>query len=407
MPTPNRFLTIHMIQNHVPANLNRDDLGAPKTAYFGGKLRLRISSQCLKRSIRRSELFAELCGGIRSRRLVEVIVELATQKNPAERESYLKSVQKVFRSLQLLPESSARGKKKAGESEEADAEGDPASQGKMLVFTTVEALQEMARALSQNEFTADFVKNILSQKTASPDMALCGRMLETGAIPNTRIEAALQVAHAISTHEIVPEVDYYVAADDIPGEDAGAGFLDEAGFGSATFYKYFCIDWDQLVKNLQGAEAPERLAAHTVAAFLRAAALVHPTGKRTSYAHHNPPDAIVVERRQVPVNYANAFVRPVEPGSRDIVGQSCAALSAYAEALDRAYGPPARRWAVVPFAPHRDAFEQGKAEAEILDKLDLLLAKVVADFGLNWEQVQQVKLDEENRLCTLLKAHSS
>ena len=69
------LIEIHAIQNHSPANLNRDDLGAPKTCYFGGVMRSRISSQCLKRSIRTSEQFKLLCGGVRTRRFrVEVAV---------------------------------------------------------------------------------------------------------------------------------------------------------------------------------------------------------------------------------------------------------------------------------------------------------------------------------------------
>lgn len=46
------LIEIHLLQNHSPGNPNRDDVGAPKSAYFGGRLRSRISSQCLKRSIR-------------------------------------------------------------------------------------------------------------------------------------------------------------------------------------------------------------------------------------------------------------------------------------------------------------------------------------------------------------------
>jgi len=69
------LIEIHMIQNHSPANLNRDDLGAPKTCYFGGVLRSRISSQCIKRSIRMSEEFRKLLGGIRTRQLARLIAE--------------------------------------------------------------------------------------------------------------------------------------------------------------------------------------------------------------------------------------------------------------------------------------------------------------------------------------------
>src|SRR5437870_5738533 len=54
------LIEFHFIQNHAPSNLNRDDTGSPKEAMFGGYMRARISSQCLKRSIRRSDLFEAL-----------------------------------------------------------------------------------------------------------------------------------------------------------------------------------------------------------------------------------------------------------------------------------------------------------------------------------------------------------
>jgi CRISPR system Cascade subunit CasC len=408
-----RFIAIHMIQNHAPANPNRDDLGAPKTAYFGGKLRFRISSQCIKRSIRRSELFAELCGGIRSRRLLEELVELAAPQDASEedKKKLRKAAAETLGELKVLPDKGA-GKKAAAsqtpdESDDESAKDVAAREGKMLIYTTIEALREMAGALAKSkDERKQIFEHALAHLTAVPDIALSGRMLETGEIPGTRVEAALQVAHAISTHEALPEIDYYVAADDIPGEDAGAGFLDEAGFGSACYYKYFCIDWKQLVANLRGAKQPEQLAAHTVASFLEAAALVHPSGKRTSYAHHNPPDAIVVERRAVPISYANAFAHPVEATERGLVAQSCAQLAAYVAAIDGAYGPPAWRACMVPFAQVRQAMEPEHFTATSPKSLPELIEALVHELGFDWQEVRQVKLDQENQLCTLLTKRS-
>ncbi len=132
-----------------------------------------------------------------------------------------------------------------------------ADRSKMLVYTTKEAIAEMAEPLENSgtktdEALAKEFGKIISEKVSVPDMALCGRMLETGVLQETTVEARLQVAHAISTHEARPEVDYYVAADDIPGEDAGAGYVDEAMFASACFYKYFSIHWETLFGNLKG-----------------------------------------------------------------------------------------------------------------------------------------------------------
>jgi len=330
-----KFIQIHMIQNHAPANLNRDDLGAPKTCWFGGVLRARISSQCLKRSIRMSDVFgARLRAGIRTRRLVDAIA--------GDDDRLRKRAISVLRECGLIPK---KGSKK----------GEERSESKMLVYTTHQAVREMRERLArmekggQKSLAGQFAE-LIEKNTAAPDMALVGRMLEpSGPVWNNRdmtVEAALQTAHAISTHEARPEVDYYVAADDLPGQDAGAGFVDEALFTSACFYKYYSIDWSLLLENLSELrERREALAAHTVGAFVRAAALVTPTGKQNSFAAHNLPDGILVEVRSFPVSYANAFARPVPlgEGARDAVAESIARLEQYMIDLDEGYGAPDTR----------------------------------------------------------------
>ncbi len=229
------LIQIHAIQNHAPANLNRDDLGAPKACYFGGVLRSRISSQCLKRSIRRSDEFRQLLGGVRTRQLAKLIADKIPEKDVRKR------AEKILEICGFKPWRSE------GESENSE-------KSKMLVYTTKQAVEEMANLLrnsdgkAESELAEGFA-GLIAERTAVPDMALSGRMLEPDKSStvwekrDTKVEAALQVAHAISTHEARPEVDYYVAADDIPGEDAGAGFVDEAMFASACFYKYFSIHW--------------------------------------------------------------------------------------------------------------------------------------------------------------------
>lgn len=375
------LIEIHMIQNHSPANLNRDDLGAPKTCYFGGVMRLRISSQCIKRSIRRSELFRELCGGVRTRQLARLIAD----RLPGDRDAAAKVI-KVL--------------------EKCGIKSKDAGRTDMLVYTTHAALDEMAQALKDSRRIDECVerfKEILSQRVAAADMALAGRMLETGEIPNTSVEAALQVAHAISTHQAQPEIDYYVAADDIPGTDAGAGYVDEAMFASACFYKYFCIHWETLTKNLSVHPQCDQLAAHTVGAFLRAAALVNPTGKQNSFAAHNLPEGILVEMKKegVPTSYANAFARPVPlAGQRDIIAQSVAQLGQYLHDLDVGYGKPQTRFWFSPNLRHQLTYVEQQQEYPLIASnndrqfrsLDELLSAVIAQLGFQWADVQKVKV---------------
>jgi hypothetical protein len=245
-------------------------------------------------------------------------------------------------------------------------------------------------------------------------MALSGRMLEPDKSAkkvweqlDTTVEAALQVAHAISTHEARPEVDYYVAADDIPGADAGAGYLDEAMFASACFYKYFSIHWETLVKNLEGFHGnKEHLAAHTVGAFIRGAALVNPTGKQNSFAAHNPPDGMLIEIKDSPISYANAFAKPAAQGERDIISQSIAQLGQYVQDLDIGYGKPHKRFWFSPNLRYllsvvEKEKDDGKEEEIALTEnnkksLDELIPAVIAAIGHDWQAVQRVIISPES-----------
>lgn len=370
------LIEIHMIQNHSPANLNRDDLGAPKTCYFGGYLRSRISSQCLKRSIRLSDEFKQLTGGIRTRQLAKLIEEEVQGKAGVR-----KRAATILNKLGI----------KTNDEDRSD----------MLVYTSKTAITEMAKLLqndggkNDDQLKEEFSKLIV-ERTAVPDMALSGRMLETGEIPDPTVEAALQASHAISTHEARPEVDYYVAADDVKGSDHGAGFVDEAMFNSACFYKYFSIDWEQLLKNLEKHNQHKELAGHTVGAFLRGAAMTTPSGKQNSFAAHNEPDGILIEFKRSPVSYANAFVKPVRVGERDLVGQSIAELAKYVGQHDEGYGKPTARLWFSMGGRYSLTDTEGKAEnplnATVTRNFDELVKAVIQQLGLDWDEVQKVGL---------------
>lgn len=391
------LIEIHAIQNHSPANLNRDDLGAPKTCYFGGVMRSRISSQCIKRSIRMSKEFSGLLGGVRTRQLARLISEKVSD-DPKVR----KRVEKI------LDDSGIKQKK----SKSKDPKSDDDEGSKMLVYTTQEAIEEMAGLIRKNgektddELAQDF-RRLMASKTAVPDMALTGRMLEPDKSAgklwkklDTTVEASLQVAHAISTHAALPEVDYFVAADDIPGEDAGAGYLNEALYSSACFYKYFSINWEALVRNLDGFEGnKEHLAAHTVGAFIHAAAKTNPTGKQNSFAAHNPPDGMLIEIKDSPVSYANAFADPVEKGKRSIVEQSIAQLGQYVHDLEIGFGTPTERFWFSPNLRYRLTVVEEEKEREFSNNnhksLEELIKATVTSLNCDWEEVKKVFINRE------------
>ena len=171
------------------------------------------------------------------------------------------------------------------------------------------------------------------------DLALFGRMLAD--LPDKNIEAASQVAHAISTNRISMELDYYTAVDDLKPEDtAGADMIGTVGFNSACFYRYANVDMGQLKRNLQG---DEELAQQTLEAFIRASVNAIPTGKQNSMAAHNPPSFVLaVVRRSSLWNLANAFLKPVAPyAGEDLALRSIKALDSYWGKLTRVYGADA------------------------------------------------------------------
>lgn len=370
------LIEVHMIQNHSPANLNRDDLGAPKTCIFGGVTRARISSQCLKRSIRRSTEFSaalEKDGGVRTRRLASLMARIAQagdfdltpdklakllQGKPDENEEIKKLDAIAAEALELGGVKAKSKKSKNDDGGEAD--GDEA-QSKMLLFLSTTTIAKMAKDLksaSKAKDLAEQFKKYIAENPSVPDIALNGRMTEVAKNSvfsdlNFTVEAALSAAHAISTHAVVNEVDYFTAADDLPGQDAGAAHVNEAMFNSACFYKHFVIDFEQLKKNLAN---NADLACKTVRSFLEAAAKANPSGKQHAFAAFNPPAGVLVEvktKSATPVSYANAFADPVpEKSERGLIGESIARLGQYAHDLVAGYGIEAERFWFSPNLRH-------------------------------------------------------
>ncbi len=346
------LIQIHILQNYAPANLNRDDTGAPKDATFGGYRRGRISSQCLKRSIRRSAIFAEAFAaqellGVRTKSLPVRLKDELEALGAAKAE-----VDAILPRLAEIGRESAKGK---GEEEEAksvtEESGEAAAgQTKQLIFLGLDELRPMAEKLLaiyrkmgdkwKKAKIADITKELGSSVPRSVDIAMFGRMTTSEAFED--VQAAVQVAHAISTHTLTEEFDYYTAVDDLSGQ-TGAGMIGDIEFNSSTYYKYFNVHWDGLVKNLGG---DREVARRAVLALIEAAAMAQPSGKQNSFAAFNLPDLILVEvsERNLPVSYANAFLKPVWP-NRDatLMEASIDGLSDMVQTMSAVYGLEARR----------------------------------------------------------------
>jgi CRISPR system Cascade subunit CasC len=317
-----RFLQLHLLTFFPPANLNRDDTGRPKTAIVGGATRLRLSSQALKRAWRKSDAFAAALDGHmgqRTQRMGEVVLAhlRAGGMEEAKAITAARDIAGVF------------GKVK-------DAKDPNPARTEQLAFISPEERQaafELAdRALAGEKIDAKAAGLLRSSDTAA-DIALFGRMLADN--PSYNREAAAQVAHAITTHKVTVEDDYYTAVDDLKtsAEDAGAGFLGEAAFGSGVFYLYLCVNRALLIENLGGDSV---LATTALGALAQAAATVAPNGKQNSFAAFGRAGYMLAERGdQQPRTLAGAFARPVT--GDDLMGRSIEALRTFRDNLDAAY----------------------------------------------------------------------
>jgi CRISPR system Cascade subunit CasC len=174
------------------------------------------------------------------------------------------------------------------------------------------------------------------------DVALFGRMLAD--LPEVNQDAACQVAHAISTHKVDREFDYFTAVDDMGGPDeTGAGMIGQVEFNSATFYRYAVVDTHKLLSNLQG---DVQLTLAAIEAFAQAMARAIPTGKQNTFAAHNPPSFVgVCIRHAAPLNLANAFEKPILPRfDKPLTLVSVEELAAHEAKLAAAYADPSDAW---------------------------------------------------------------
>jgi CRISPR system Cascade subunit CasC len=339
---------LHMIQNFAPACLNRDDTNSPKDCEFGGVRRARISSQCIKRAIRtcfgEEELLPEEHLAKRTKRLVDTVTDklVADGKDETQARAVVQAAVGGL-GFGVGDDGQTQYLLFLGQSG-IDALADVCSNhwndlAKAVPEEAAEdakAAKKAAKDAISKEIKVDLQKVLDGSKAA--DLALFGRMLAD--MPGENIDAACQVAHAISTNKVAMEMDFYTAVDDLKTteEDAGAGMMGVIGYNSSCFYRYACLDWDQLVGNLGG---DTDLARKTVGAFLNASAVAVPSGKQNTFAAHSRPDFIlaVVRDKGAPVSLANAFVKPARPqGDTDLTQASVNQMAGYWGNVTRVYG---------------------------------------------------------------------
>jgi CRISPR system Cascade subunit CasC len=325
------FVDFSAVQAIPAANLNRDDLGSPKTVTYGNAARIRVSSQSWKRVIRHG-VEQDLGERAARTRLVPIKVKEALQRQgwPVELAE--------FAGAQVA---ASAGKK--------PLKTEKAGHTSVLLFLPETGVEELTAVCAEHRdglekglgkknpgalLPTARIEEILKRRTAS--ISLLGRMLAE--LPGANVDGAAQVAHAFTTHASEPQRDYFTAVDDWLGEsETGSGHLDTAEFSAGVFYRFATVNVTDLLANLDG----DRKAARTVlASFADQFLMSLPQAKKNSTAPHTIPDlAYLAVRTQRPISLAAAFETPV---TADRAGGYSApsrqALAAYASDINRLTG---------------------------------------------------------------------
>lgn len=359
------ILDVHILQTVPPSNLNRDDTGAPKTAVYGGVRRARVSSQSWKRATRKA--FGELLDpaelGVRTKRVVELIARRMAVLEPSISESDATAV-----AVEIVK--AATGEKAEVPKRKADAakNGDQAERALnpetgYLMFLSARQLDNLAAlGVDGAKDITTYLKDKDNKQRVraaadtlhSVDIALFGRMVADATDIN--VDAAAQVAHAISVHAVDNESDYFTAMDD-ESEDSepGAGMIGSVDFNAATLYRYAAIDVDRLAENLgagvQEDKSAGEPASRAVRAFVEGFALSLPTGKINTFGNHSVPDVVLVKlRTSRPVSFASAFEEAVPAGEHNggYLKAACERLADYCSQIEAAYdlGDDTKTWIV-------------------------------------------------------------
>ena len=286
------FLDLHVIQTVPPSNINRDDTGSPKTAQYGGVRRARVSSQSWKKAMR--DYFLEKCEeekvGVRTLDLVNFVKEkiLSIDNSIIDKEAEEKSADVLKNAGITLKDNKT----------------------KALFFMGNSQAEKLAKAAIAGEKDKNKLQEIIKNNPAI-DISLFGRMVADD--PSLNEDASAQVAHAISTHAIQTEFDFFTAVDDRSGdENAGAGMLGTIEYNSSTLYRYANVAVHELLNQLKDEEST----VNTLKLFVKAFANSMPTGKVNSFANQTLPQLLLLEiREDRPVNFVNAFENPIK--SRD------------------------------------------------------------------------------------------
>jgi CRISPR system Cascade subunit CasC len=336
-----KLIELHILQSFPVSCLNRDDVGAPKTAIFGGATRARISSQCLKRAVReyaREVYPAARFGGSRSRLIIEPLKQaLLAEKLPAEEALRL--------AAQVADELAGLDEKTIDKKTFAPKDGKRPRVGTLIFLSPAEvaaiakdvaSLFHVKKEVNAKNLFAVCKKTPLSD---AADIAIFGRMVAKG--PDLTLEGAAMYSHALSTHKAENDIDFFSAVDDekLKDEDAGAAHTNVLEFTSAVYYRYAGLNLGMLedAAHLGALSIDERR--EVVDAFIRATILAVPVARKNSMNAHTLPSYVLgfVKESGQPLQLINAFEKPVN-SKNGLMDDSIVKLQEHHEQLKKTWG---------------------------------------------------------------------
>lgn len=313
----NLYVDIHVLQIVPPGCINRDDTGSPKTAKYGGVTRARVSSQSWKHEMRLmfKEIFDKDKVGVRTKKVSDMLAsEIMSLDSGIDEERASKLAEAAMKNAGIKPDN-------------------------VLKFFSVAQAKKLAQLAINGSKDAKEYKEALKE-APSVDMALFGRMV--AADPSLNYDASAQVAHAISTHAVHNEYDYFTAVDDLNKEDeAGAGHLGTIEFNSSTLYRYATVNIAELKSSLGD------FTVDALAGFVRAFVKSMPTGKQNTFANRTMPDYVYITlRTDQPINLVSAFEKPITSTDGYLEKSKAALMKHAAEVYEKYDCCPVQTWSL-------------------------------------------------------------
>ena len=318
-----KHLELHIIQSVPVACLNRDDLNSPKTAIYGGVQRARVSSQSWKRAIREfaKEKSPELFQGQRTRLIYTPLVD-------------------ALKNLKLSDADADDGAKKIADAlAKLDTKPSDKVRVTTLYFMSPLEISNLAKAYAESKDVKKALKAIDAKSlNDAADISLFGRMVAND--HSLTVEAASMFSHALSTHKVDNEIDFFSAVDDLQSKDeSGAGMTSTLEFNSATYYRFGALNLDMLAdeKHLGALTAHERRT--VVATFVEATIKAMPGARKNTMNGNTLPVYVlgVIRSEGHPIQLVNAFENAVRSGA-GYGSESVKLLKAEYEKLKKTWG---------------------------------------------------------------------